>query len=104
MIDDRKDPIAILDVLGTMALAAAIFIGVDPDGSVWRKKVERLEKYEAIASSPEALQQALNTYDRLYDTVLSCEHGIGFKPRHNVVIDCSRIETPQNPRMWLAGL
>lgn len=104
MNDDYKDPIAILDVLGVAALAMALFVGVDPDRSVWKDKLDRLEKYEAIASSPEALQQALTTYDRLYDTVLNCEHGVGFKPRHNVVIDCTRIETPQNPRMWVAGL
>lgn len=101
---EMKDPMAGWDVLAAWVFFMALFVGFDPDHSVWRDKLDRLERYERLASSPEALERALKIYDGLYDTLLHCEHGGDFKVRNSVYIDCTRIEVPRNPRMWTAGL
>ena len=99
-----RDSMAGFDVLLVWVFFFAMFVGIDPDRSIWRDRLDKLQRYEALASSPEALERALNIYEGIYDTLLHCEHGGDFKVRREVYVDCTRIEVPGRPRTWTAGL
>ena len=97
-----RDPIAGPTVLAEWVFFIALFVALDPDGSVWKDKFQKLEAYEAIAPTPAVLQQALDRYWVIGETLAVAELGLPYKSG-NTVIQCFPINTPKRNDTY-AGL
>jgi len=63
------------DVLMVWLFFSCVFIGYDPDGSIWRDRYAKLLSYEKIVENPVLLEKVLSRYHTIREDLELLENG-----------------------------
>lgn len=78
----ERDVWAGWEVMSVWMAVSVIFVAIDPDDSLWRSRLQKLEQYEAISKHPSTLEETLARYQHIHDDLTLLEKG--FKLRNAV--------------------
>ena len=97
----NKDYWAGWDVLMVWLFFTCVFIGYDPDGSVWRNRYTKLFKYEEIVENPKLLQEVLLRYQHIQEDLALLESGYKLRDvGSGSVIQCYRVDPLYDNHKW----